>query len=381
MTPPVSTTAPPHAGGARVPPAVGRRLDRVREALERERADWLLVPASADFRWITSATARSTERMVALALPRRGEPFAVVPRLEATALGHECPWLELEVWDEADDPFERLARRLQLVSGPAVLVGEGMRTAPLLRLAARARCRPAAAALADLRAIKDADEIRLLERAGSHADQVVEETADFMRAGMTEREVAAFAMARFEALGDRAPWAIVASGPNGAMPHHFTSERLIDQRDVVVLDLGAYTDDYGSDITRTYWLGDPDGEAARVYEIVNRARAAGIQAARDGVPAEDVDRAARGVIAAAGYGEYFVHRTGHGVGLEVHELPYLVEGNHVPLRAGMVHSVEPGIYLPGRFGVRLEDLVRVGSDRAFRLNQAPFDPRPPRLRS
>jgi len=356
-------------------------MERVREALERERADWLLVPASADFRWLTGATARVTERLVALAMPRRGAPFAVVPQLEAAALGHECPWLELEVWDETDDPFERLARRLELVRGPAVLVGEGLRTAPLLRLAARARCRPAAAALAHLRAVKDSDELRLLELAGAHADQVVEETADFMRAGMTEREVAAFAMSRFEALGDRAPWAIVASGPNGAMPHHFTSERRIEERDVVVLDLGAYTDDYGSDITRTYWLGDPDVEAARVYEIVNRARAAGISVVRDGVAAEEVDRAARGVIVAAGYGEYFVHRTGHGVGLEVHELPYLVEGNRAPLRAGMVHSVEPGIYLPGRFGVRLEDLVRVGPERAFRLNQAPFDPRPPRLRS
>ena len=303
MTPPGTAAATPQVSGTRTPPGIARRLERVREALDRERADWLLVPASADFRWLTGATARVTERMVALALPRRGEPFAVVPRLEAAALGHECPWLELDVWDEADDPFERLARRLELVRGPAVLVGEGLRTTPMLRLAARARCRPAAAALADLRAIKDSDEIRLLERAGVHADQVVEETADFMRVGMTEREVAAFAMGRFEALGDRAPWAIVASGPNGAMPHHFTSERRIEERDVVVLDLGAYTGDYGSDITRSYWLGDPDAEAARVYEIVNRSRAAGIGAVRDGVAAEEVDRAARGVIVSAGYGE------------------------------------------------------------------------------
>jgi Xaa-Pro aminopeptidase len=381
MNPPHAPATPERDSASSVPPAFERRLERVRDALERERADWLLVPASADFRWITGATARVTERMVAFALPRAGAPFALVPRLEAAALGHECPWLELEVWDEADDPFDRLARRLELVSGPAVLVGEGLRTAPLLRLAAQARCRPASAALANLRAIKDAEEIQRLEVAGRHADQVVEATADFLGVGVTEREVAAFALAHFEALGDRSPWAIVASGPNGAMPHHFTSERRIEKGDVVVLDLGAFTGDYGSDITRTYWLGEPDAEAARVYEVVNRARAAGITAVRDGVPAQEVDRAARGVITAAGYGEFFVHRTGHGVGLEVHELPYLVEGNRALLRAGMVHSVEPGIYLPGRFGIRLEDLVRVGTDRAFRLNQAPFDPRPPRLRS
>ena len=310
-----------------------------------------------------------------------GAPFGVVPRLEATALSHECPWLELDVWDESDDPLERLAKRMDLASRPAVLVGEGLRTAALLRLAEQARCRPAAAALGAIRAVKDEDEIHALEIAGSHADQVVEATADFLRAGMTEREVAAFAMARFESLGDRSPWVIVAAGPNSALPHHFTSERELSKGDVVVLDLGAFTHDYASDITRVYFLGEPDGEAARVYEVVNRARAAGIAAVRAGIPAEDVDRAARGVIAAAGYGEYFVHRTGHGLGLEIHEPPYLVTGNRAPLMAGMVHSVEPGIYLPGRFGVRLEDIVRVGETEAHRLNQAPFDPRPPRLRS
>ena len=381
MTPPASTATPAREHATAPPAALRKRMELAQAALERENADWLLVPASADFRWLTGATARSTERLVALAVPRRGTPFALIPRLEADALGHECPWLELEPWSDGDEPFERLSHRIGLKSGPALLVGEGMRTAPLLKLAARARCRPAAAALAMLRAVKDADEIRALEAAGSHADRVVEETADFMRPGMTEREVAAFVMARFEALGDTAPWAIVASGPNGALPHHFTSERRLGDGDVVVLDLGAYTSDYGSDITRVYWLGEPDDEARRVYEIVNRARAAGIAASRDGVPAEEVDRAARAVIREAGYGERFLHRTGHGVGLEVHELPYLVEGNQAPLRAGMVHSVEPGIYLSGRFGVRLEDLVRVGTDRAHRLNQAPFDPRPPRLRS
>lgn len=366
-----------HGAGATLP----ERIERARAALIREEADWLLVPASADFRWITGAPARVTERLVALALPRHGAPFAVVPRLESDALAHECPWLELEIWDESDDPFARLARRLALSSGPVVLVADGLKTAPLLRLAAQARCRPAAAALADLRAVKDEEELRALTTAGEHADAIVEETADFMRAGMTEREVASFAMSRFDALGDTAPWAIVASGPNGALPHHFTSERRLAEGDVVVLDLGAYTNGYGSDITRTYFLGAPDPEAARVYEVVNRARAAGIDAVRDGVAAEAVDRAARAIIEDAGYGPRFVHRTGHGVGLEVHELPYLVAGNARPLRSGMVHSVEPGIYLPGRFGVRLEDLVTVEPQRARRLNRAPFDPKPPRLRS
>jgi Xaa-Pro aminopeptidase len=381
MSPSITATAGVPRAGARPDAGLRERLERVRAAVGREGADWLLVPASADFRWITGAPARATERLVAFALPRNGEPFVVVPRLEADALARECPWLELEVWDESEDPFERLIRRMDLARGPLVLVGEGLRIAPLLRLAAYARCRPAGAALADLRAIKDAEELRRLAAAAEHADAIVEETADFMRVGMSEREVATFALARFDAAGDRDAWAIVASGPNSALPHHFTSERRLTEGDVVILDLGAFTQGYGSDITRTYWLGAPDPEAARVYEVVNRAREAGIGAVREGVAAELVDRTARELIARAGDAEYFTHRTGHGVGLEVHELPYLVSGNPRPLRAGMVHSVEPGIYRPGRFGVRLEDLVVVEAHGARRLNRAPLDPRPPRLRS
>jgi Xaa-Pro dipeptidase len=252
-----------------------------------------------------------------------------------------------------------------------------MRVAPLLRLAASAPCRPAATLLAPLRAVKDAEELSSLEQAASHADRVVEEVADLLRAGMTERQVARAALERFEALGDTEPWAIVASGPNSALPHHQNSDRRIEENDVVLLDLGALTGGYGSDITRTYWLGTPPSEATRIFEVVEQARSAGVAASRGGQPSEAVDRAAREVIARAGYGEYFVHRTGHGVGLEVHEPPYLVAGNREPLGVGMVHSVEPGIYLPGRFGVRIEDLVVVEDGRARVLNRAPRDPRPP----
>jgi Xaa-Pro aminopeptidase len=362
-------------------PTRSTRAERVRARLESEQADWLLIPASADFLWITGAAARMTERLVAFALPRAGRPFIVVPRLEAEALAHEAPDLELEIWDEADDPFARLERRMELKRAPVVLVGEGLRVAHLLRLASLAKCRAAGTAISELRAVKEASELEALAEAASHADRIVEEAADFMRVGMTEREVAKFVLSRFEAAGDHDAWAIVASGPNAALPHHFTSERRIAERDVVVLDVGAFTRGYGSDITRTYFVGEPDEEARRVYAIVNQAREAGIAASRGGVPAESVDHAARSVIDRAGYGSFFTHRTGHGVGLEVHEPPYLVAGNASVLREGMVHSVEPGIYLPGRFGVRLEDLVVVEAAGARRLNRAPFDARPPRLRS
>ncbi len=357
------------------------RIERARAGLERVGADWLLVPPSPDFTWLTGGHARSTERLLGLALPRLGAPFCLVPRLEADSLAAECPWLELDAWEEDEDPFERLSRRLDLARHPRLMVGEGLRVAPLLRLAAGAECLPAAQVLAPLRAIKDAPELSRLEEAARHADEIVEETADFMRPGMTEAEVARFVTDRFAAAGDREPWVIVASGPHSALPHHQTSERRLAEGEPVLLDLGAFTGGYGSDITRTFWLGEPPAEAMRVFAAVDEARARGIEASKAGAPCEEVDRAARAVITRAGYGAAFIHRTGHGVGLEVHEPPYLVAGNRLILESGMVHSVEPGVYLPGRFGIRIEDLVVVEEQGARRLNHAPRDPRPRRLRS
>jgi Xaa-Pro aminopeptidase len=356
------------------------RIERARRALDAAGADWLLLAAGADFRWLTGAHARSTERLLLLGIPRKGEAFCLVPRLESDALAAECPWLDLEIWSDHVDPFAALIRRTSLLSGPAILLGEGLRTGPLLRLAAHGRCRPAQPVLAPLRATKDAFEIRLMEEAGANADRVMEQTADFMRPGMTEMEVEAFILDRFRSLGDTEPWAIVASGPNSALPHHASSQRQLADGEVVLLDLGAYTGGYGSDMTRMFVLGTPPPEFQRVYDVVNEARKAGIEASRSGVAAETVDRATRDVIERAGFGAHFTHRTGHGVGLEVHEPPYIVSGNAALLEHGHVHSVEPGIYLSGRFGVRLEDLVVVEDRGARRLNRAPFDPLPPRLR-
>lgn len=356
------------------------RLNRVREALVQQGADWLVIPSSADFRWLCGSAPKPTKRLVAMAVPAKGEPFCVVPRLEAEQLATECPGLRQVIWDEQEDPVARLADELELWRGPLVLAGDGLRATPLLRLATQGRCRPAAQMLESLRAVKDAFEIKLMEEAANTADRVMEQAADFLRPGMTEREVAQFVLDRFSALGDTDAWVIVASGPHSALPHHHSNKRQLREGEVVLLDLGACNHGYGSDITRTFVLGSPDPEVARVYDVVNRARAAGIAASRDGVLPEDVDRAARSVIEGAGFGEFFTHRTGHGVGLEIHEQPYMVAGNRIPLRAGMVHSVEPGVYLPGKFGIRLEDLVVVEHERARRLNQAPLDPLPPRLR-
>jgi Xaa-Pro aminopeptidase len=356
------------------------RVSRLQRAIDSDAADFMLIAPTADFLWLTGAHARSTERLLALVVPRRGDPFCLVPRLESDALANECPWLECQPWADHENALAMLEKRLDLEQPRTLLVGEGFRVTPMLALASRATCRPAAPVIAALRAVKDADELGHLAEAGRHADAIVFEVAEFMRPGMTEIEVARYAMRRFEEIGDTEPWAIVASGPNSARPHHMNSARRLAEGDVVILDLGAYTKGYGSDITRTFWLGQPPPEAERVYAIVDDARRTGIDAARPGVACEAVDRAARAVIEKAGYGEFFLHRTGHGVGLEVHELPYLTGGNATPLEVGNVHSVEPGIYLEGRFGVRLEDLVVIEAGGARRLNHAPIDPTLQRVR-
>ena len=356
------------------------RLGATQRVLHEQGAEFLLVPASADFRWITGARVRVSERLLCLVVPKNGAPFCIVPKLEADALGAECPWLERLVWDDDQDPWGLLAGRLTLERRPPLLLDEGFRVGPLLTLAERTRCRPAGPAIESLRAVKDAEELKLLTTAGSHADQVVMEAAEWMRPGMTEQQVARFVLERFEAMGDTDAWAIIASGPNSALPHHMTSSRPLQEGDVVGLDVGAYTEGYASDITRTFWLGTPPAEAEKVYGVVDEARRAGIAAVRAGVTAESVDRAARAVIERAGYGPSFLHRTGHGVGLEIHEPPYIVGGNQKPLAAGMTHSIEPGIYLQGRFGIRLEDIVAVEEGGARRLNDAPFVPVPQRVR-
>ena len=189
-----------------IPEPYAARLARVRDGLEQHHIEWVLVPASTDFRWLTGAKARSTERLVVLGIPRRGDPFCLAPRLEAASLAIDCPWIALEPWDESDDPLARLSGRIGLERRPSLFVGEGWRTSPLLTLASSTKCTPAAALLAPLRAIKDAEEVRAMEIAGAHADEIVEAVAAAMRPGMTEHQVARMALERFEAVGATDPW-------------------------------------------------------------------------------------------------------------------------------------------------------------------------------
>ena len=225
------------------------------------------------------------------------------------------------------------------------------------------------AALPMLRAVKDAEELERLAAAGAAADARFEEILEVRFAGRKETEVAADLAELLHRHGhSQVDFTVVGSGPNGANPHHEAGERTIEEGDMVVLDFGGLKDGYGSDTTRTVHVGEPTDEERDVHELVRRAQQAGFEAVRPGVACQEIDRAARAVIADAGYGDHFIHRTGHGIGLTTHEPPYMVEGETQPLEPGMCFSIEPGIYLAGRFGVRIEDIVAVTEDGGRRLN-------------
>ena len=231
------------------------------------------------------------------------------------------------------------------------------------------------AIMASLRMRKDLAEIDALRKAGAAIDRVHARVPDFLAPGRTEADVAADITEAIVAEGhSEVAFVIVGSGPNGADPHHECSDRVLQAGDVVVVDIGGPVEPgYNSDSTRTYSLGEPSPEIAARYAVLQRAQAAAVAAVRPGVTAQQIDAAARDVLVDAGLGEYFVHRTGHGIGLSVHEEPYIVAGNDLPLTEGMAFSVEPGIYFPGHWGARIEDIVIVTADGALAVNTRPHE--------
>jgi Xaa-Pro aminopeptidase len=360
-----------------------KRLERAAAAAAEGGFDALLVGTGPDLRYLTGYEALPLERLTLLVLPADGEPVLVVPRLEraAAAAGLRVE-LPIVAWEETDDPYAIVAGRVggRFGAPPRLAVSDRLWALHLLRLEAAlpaAEFHPASIVLRQLRMRKDPDEIRLLTAAAAAADRVVEAIARGRLVGRTEADVAREVRERLVAEGhERAEFAIVGSGPNSASPHHEAGERRIEPGEPIVLDIGGTFGGYGSDVTRTIWVtgGDPDRSPdetfRRIYGLVREAQAAAIAEVRPGVPAEAIDAAARSVIEAAGYGPAFMHRTGHGIGLEGHEDPYLVAGNPEPLDVGMVFSVEPGIYLEGRYGVRIEDIVVCGDDGPVVLNGA-----------
>jgi Xaa-Pro aminopeptidase len=343
------------------------RLERAAAAAAEAGLAALLLTPGPDLRYLTGYDAHQLERLTCLAVPASGpaghEPFLVVPRLELPA-AQASPaggmGFEIIPWDETDDPYALVAKRLGAVSGP---VGLSDRMWALMVLRFRDALpgsgqELASIALRALRIRKTPAEVSALRAAGEAIDRVHARVPGWLRPGRTERQVAAdIADAIIQEGHARVDFTIVGSGPNAASPHHEVSDRVLQRGDAVVVDIGGtMPSGYCSDCTRTYVIGEPPPEFTAYYRVLRDAQQAAFAAVRPGVTAEAVDAAAREPIAAAGYGAYFVHRTGHGIGLETHEDPYIVSGNAEPLQPGMAFSIEPGIY-PGPHGARIEDIV------------------------
>lgn len=348
------------------------RMERARAIMSERGIGALLLSVGADLPYFTGYRAMALERLTMLVLPLEGPATLVLPSFEAPRVEAQPAAFSIRPWEETEDPVQVVAG---LCGSPdRVAVGDPTWSVFLLGLQERlpaAAFLPASPLTRELRMRKGPEEVDLLRRAGAAVDRVVGRLDRHPFAGKSERRLAAEVSAMVVEEGhETCTFSIVASGPNGASPHHEPGDRVIREGDAVVVDFGGRLAGYCSDITRTFFVGEPSGRFLDAFAAVRAAQRAGVEAAAPGVPAEEVDRAARRVIGEAGYGEYFVHRTGHGIGLDEHEHPYLVEGNGDRLEEGMAFSVEPGVYLPGEFGIRIEDVVVITAGGAERLNRS-----------
>ncbi len=340
------------------------RLARVRKEMADGGVGAVLLGPSADFRYFTGYLPPLLERLTMLVVPAQGDARLVVPALEAPLAHEHLGDLEVEVvpWQETEDPVA-LVRDALRAAGTAtgrLAAGDQLWSTFLLRLQAalpEAELTVASTVTRPLRMVKDPAEVEALARVAAAVDRVVDGLGDLRWAGRREREVARELDAAIRAEHDETLFVIVGAGPNSASPHHSPGDRVIRHGDPVVVDIGGRLDGYCSDTTRTLVVGEPPPGFVELCQVLETAQRAGCEAVREGLEAEAVDAACRRVIAAAGHGEHFIHRTGHGIGLQEHEDPYIVAGNRERLVAGTAFSVEPGIYLPGRFGARIEDIV------------------------
>ncbi|MEP6623232.1 MAG: Xaa-Pro peptidase family protein [Acidimicrobiia bacterium] len=350
------------------------RQGRAREALVEAGADVLLLSVGADLPYLTGYEAMPLERLTMLVLTRDGEATLVVPELEAPRVPHNGS-CTLAPWPEGADPVAMVA----MLARGARRVAVGDQTWTRFTLALQSTMPevtfgPANAITGPLRAIKDAAEVAALRAAAHAVDRVAVEMRSRPFGGRTEADVSRELVDRMLEHGHQRPnFAIVGSGPNGASPHHDAGDRVIGDGDVIVCDFGGTMAGYCSDTTRMFVVGAPSNEVAETYAALAEAQELAVQAATVGTSCAAVDAVARTALSDHGLADAFIHRIGHGIGLEAHEDPYLVAGNETPLEPGHAFSVEPGVYFPGRFGMRLEDIVVAADAGPDRLNCSPRD--------
>ena len=354
------------------------RLARTQAVLQRDEVDALLVGPSAELRWLVGYHALPLERLTLLVVPADGDPQLVVPALEAPRARESGAdrFATIRPWEETDDPMALVSNIVGGGGAGRFAVQDRLWTSFTLALQAAIPAStwiPGSEVMRELRMIKSTEEQQALREVGAAIDRVHEQVPGLLRVGRTEREVGRDIADLILVDHDEVNFVIVGSGPNGASPHHETGERVLAAGDAVVVDIGGTRAGYCSDCTRNYVVGDAPAGYAELHAILEDAQERAVAAVRPGVTAEAIDAAAREPIVAAGYGELFIHRTGHGIGVEEHEEPWIVAGNRLLLEAGMAFSVEPGIYVPDRYGARIEDIVLVTEDGVERVNHRPRD--------
>jgi Xaa-Pro aminopeptidase len=360
------------------PETRARRLDSLRGEMARAGFDLAAIAPTDNIRYLLGFSPHPDERACLLLVTATGAAV-LMPSLNAADAAARAPELELVRWSDDAGPAQALRATLERVAGTAaqrVAADPEMRADHLMLLQETlpdARTVTATVVVGPLREVKDGDELTALQRSSDVADQAMQAAFAALAPGVTELAVGDAVARAFAAGGSSPEFAIVGGGANGAFPHHSTGARPLEAGEAVVIDIGGRLDGYVSDITRMAFIGEPTERYLEVHAIVEAAVVAGLAAAKPGATCAEVDAAARGVIADAGYGEYFVHRTGHGLGISIHEPPWIMRGSDVELRPGVVHSVEPGIYLPGEFGIRLEEIVHITDTGCERFSSLPRD--------
>ncbi len=350
------------------------RLERARTQLQTKGIDALLVGPSADLRYLVGYEALPLERLTLLIVPAEGVPQLVTPELEIARAEDSgaTRFVELRPWGETEDP---IAIVRDVLGGPGTFAVQDRLwssfTLQLQDAVEGSTWVPGTQVMRELRIIKTPEERELLREVGAAIDRVHAQVAALLRPGRREREAGRDIAELIREDHDEVNFVIVGSGPNGASPHHETGDRILEEGDAVVVDIGGTRQGYCSDCTRNYVVGHPPEGYDELHNVLEAAQAAAVQAVAPGVTAESIDAAARDVITEAGYGERFIHRTGHGIGVEEHEEPWIVAGNDLELRDGMAFSIEPGIYVPDRYGARIEDIVLVTSGGVENLNNRP----------
>lgn len=353
-----------------------QRIARLQQAMQEAGLSAAVFAPTDNMRYLTGWAEPGHERLIALFVPAQGDPAFVLTSLNVEQARHNPAGIaDVRAWYDATG-WQETVRQLLAEWGieGVIAIDDEMQSVHLLglqQISAQARFTAAGDLMASLRQVKTEEELDALARSAAITDAVYAECLPLLREGMTERELQESVALAYKKRATVPAFAIVCFGPNSALPHHHTGDARLKRGDIVILDIGCVVDGYYSDITRTLAFGEAEAEAKRVYELVYQAHRAAFDAVRPGQTCEAVDRAARAVIEAAGYGPQFIHRTGHGIGLSGHEPPSIVEGNATPLQKMMCFSVEPGIYLPGRFGIRIENIVTVTETGARYLNADP----------